>query len=590
MKKIISLVLALAMVMMVGISFAETTVSYDRTVSVTGLANGDVANFYKVLEWVNDAEGNVKGWRAVSPFSSVLTTPELTKVLVGNPEATPAVAPTGITAELAQSLAALEGKTLATSVTVGTNGIASYSVPTDTNGAGLYMALIVAANTDVVYNPVFISSDYKTASQGNTNTWGVDETASYSNSAAAKKSTTSLNKTASTTELSPDDMKWQTTAIGDTVNFTVTTTIPGFGTAFVNPYFKMTDKLTDLKLSGTPTITSPANAVATITPAEDGKSYTILFDSAYLKTLAVPTEVTVTYSAIVTNTAPLHVNREKNEVWTEYSHNILDEEDHAFKKDTTQHYTFTLDADTVGYGGSGHGEKTSEIVKVGRKSNGDPITQTTETSEITSTSTWQSPLADAHFKLYRDKDCTVEYIPKTTTGANGTALDIVSGADGRMTIAGLDAGEYWLREESAPDGFVKDSHVAHIVITAVTSSKDVTEYTKDGVTWLTAAEYNALGDKTGYKSYTYATETLDSYTVTIDGQEAASYTFQNKGNEVEIDWTVHPPVEMPHQFTNTEGIELPSTGGIGTTIFYILGGLLVVGAAVILVARRKAQD
>lgn len=41
---------------------------------------------------------------------------------------------------------------------------------------------------------------------------------------------------------------------------------------------------------------------------------------------------------------------------------------------------------------------------------------------------------------------------------------------------------------------------------------------------------------------------------------------------------------------NNAGTELPSTGGIGTTIFYILGGLLVIGAAVILVARRKAED
>lgn len=41
---------------------------------------------------------------------------------------------------------------------------------------------------------------------------------------------------------------------------------------------------------------------------------------------------------------------------------------------------------------------------------------------------------------------------------------------------------------------------------------------------------------------------------------------------------------------NNSGTVLPSTGGIGTTIFYILGGLLDVGAAVILVARRKAND
>lgn len=41
---------------------------------------------------------------------------------------------------------------------------------------------------------------------------------------------------------------------------------------------------------------------------------------------------------------------------------------------------------------------------------------------------------------------------------------------------------------------------------------------------------------------------------------------------------------------NLTGTVLPSTGGIGTTIFYVLGGILVIGAAVILVARRKAHD
>ena len=41
---------------------------------------------------------------------------------------------------------------------------------------------------------------------------------------------------------------------------------------------------------------------------------------------------------------------------------------------------------------------------------------------------------------------------------------------------------------------------------------------------------------------------------------------------------------------NLKGTELPSTGGIGTTIFYVIGGLLVVGAGVVLVSRRKSQD
>ena len=38
---------------------------------------------------------------------------------------------------------------------------------------------------------------------------------------------------------------------------------------------------------------------------------------------------------------------------------------------------------------------------------------------------------------------------------------------------------------------------------------------------------------------------------------------------------------------NQSGTELPSTGGIGTTVFYVVGGLLVVGAFILLVSKRR---
>lgn len=38
---------------------------------------------------------------------------------------------------------------------------------------------------------------------------------------------------------------------------------------------------------------------------------------------------------------------------------------------------------------------------------------------------------------------------------------------------------------------------------------------------------------------------------------------------------------------NQSGAELPSTGGIGTTIFYLVGGLLVVGAGIVLVTKKR---
>ena len=41
------------------------------------------------------------------------------------------------------------------------------------------------------------------------------------------------------------------------------------------------------------------------------------------------------------------------------------------------------------------------------------------------------------------------------------------------------------------------------------------------------------------------------------------------------------------QITNKTGAELPSTGGIGTTVFYIVGGVLLVGAGVLLVVRKR---
>ena len=80
---------------------------------------------------------------------------------------------------------------------------------------------------------------------------------------------------------------------------------------------------------------------------------------------------------------------------------------------------------------------------------------------------------------------------------------------------------------------------------------------------------------------------------------SSTYNIENKGAEDHkvVDKATYQTItgedfagDSVTPISNTKGTELPSTGGIGTTIFYIVGGMLLVGAAVILVARRKAQD
>ena len=61
------------------------------------------------------------------------------------------------------------------------------------------------------------------------------------------------------------------------------------------------------------------------------------------------------------------------------------------------------------------------------------------------------------------------------------------------------------------------------------------------------------------------------------------YEFSNNGPDI-----VKETVEEDDSYViNTPGTELPSTGGMGTTIFYLVGAVLVLGAGVVLVTRRR---
>ena len=584
MKRMMALMLAFVLCLsMSGMAaFADETPaapSYDYPLTVTDLAKGDTVKFYQVVEWVGETadKSDVSGWKALAQYSSVLTQDVLKSMLVGDPKADPAVAPTGMTSEIAGKLAKLAGNDGKDATSYSDDGkTATYN----NAKSGMWMALVTPKDANTVYNPVFVSADYnkETGHEGT-----VAVTGEFADG-VAKSSTVTLTKTASTTEDGWDDNKPTTTAVGDTVNFTVTTTIPGYGEVYTDPHFVVTDELTALKLN------KDSVVVTGLTQGEDkdytveatDSGYTITFTKKYLQSLKAATSVTINYSAVVTVDAVNAVNEENNDVSIAYSHNPNNQTDYDVKKDTTQHYTFSLDAAGIGKDVTEtlKGKKTSEIVKIGKDAAGNPITETRTTSQIGDPEKdyVEGPLNGAVFGLFTDNKGEVPYKDKA-----GNEVTATSGTDGRMNFTGLDAGTYYLKEISAPDGFVKDSTVHTVVIAAETEKVNVTE-------WWNGSEWVSKKPTSGTaKEVTYETEILKSYSVTIDGKETAKYTFTNnkEPNSTEIQWEEAELIEHPFPFDNTEGTELPSTGGMGTTMFYVVGSVLVIGAAVLLISKRR---
>ena len=142
-------------------------------------------------------------------------------------------------------------------------------------------------------------------------------------------------------------------------------------------------------------------------------------------------------------------------------------------------------------------------------------------------------LKGAGFTLFK-KNSNGDYI---AVGTEIKGEDIT-----RFTWSGLDDGEYMLRETTTPTGYNTMEDIFFTI--------------------------KATHDDTG------ATPTLTDLNGTVkDGK----LTFTSNLSDGSLSTTV----------VNKAGSTLPSTGGIGTTIFYVVGSVLVIGAAVVLITRKR---
>lgn len=171
-----------------------------------------------------------------------------------------------------------------------------------------------------------------------------------------------------------------------------------------------------------------------------------------------------------------------------------------------------------------------------------------------------------------------EAVPDTeNTKTYKVTFDKVDGTDPTTKLTGA---EFKLTKNSSND---KDSTANWMGLVAIT----------EGQLYRLATADDAAAD-------IIDTIVTDGHTVQINGLDIdlTYYLVETKAptgynilaDHVELTKNTEGTLFLHQDIENNKGTQLPSTGGIGTTIFYILGGLLVVGAAVILVARRKAHD
>lgn len=163
------------------------------------------------------------------------------------------------------------------------------------------------------------------------------------------------------------------------------------------------------------------------------------------------------------------------------------------------------------------------------------------------------PLTGAEFtlekKILGDDPATEE-----TETEYWTAIAVVKNDEGTVfTFKGLDDGDYRLTETETPEGY---------------NSIDPIEFT-------ITATHEIESD---YPALTGITVNGGSFEIEMTEKETEEGNIQIPTGKIETD------------IVNKAGSVLPSTGGMGTTIFYILGGALVLVAVVLLVTKKRMKD
>lgn len=391
-----------------------------------------------------------------------------------------------------------------------------------------------------------------------------------------------IDGTKDTDDATTGDVKYNNAAVGDEVPYKVTSKVPDM-TGYTKYYFVVNDTLSKgltfnddvvIKIGSTAlTKCSHASEAAhtscytvTSTKNADGTtSVEIVLKNFIQYKDQVGDPITITYSATVNKDAVIGVAGNPNEVKLTYSNNPNVKDDGTpgnpdkptdksptGKTPESVTRTYVTDIEIIKVDPAGNRLTGAEFKLEGTKLN-TVLVRTDVYTEAEDGAYWKlkdgSYTTDDPNTEGMDKNkyesTTIKYSKTVETKeivkAENVTYTGTVGADGVLRFEGLSAGEYTITEIKAPAGYnlLKDSITVTIGFTAPTAPST-------DCTW----------------AYTWNS-----------GEQNGNNVTTNNSNTVTV--------------INEAGIELPSTGGMGTTIFYVVGSILVVGAAVLLITKKR---
>ncbi len=182
-----------------------------------------------------------------------------------------------------------------------------------------------------------------------------------------------------------------------------------------------------------------------------------------------------------------------------------------------------------------------------------------------------------------DTSIVVTKADNTTTNVTGTDTGNLT-VDGNMTVKYTNTRNRQIVQvykTDTQDGTALEGAQFTLNGSTITSGPDGYTGTVTLPVRETAYELEETVAPAGYAKL----ENPSTITVSADG---VSYTQGTSGQPTQASINSNGAYQI--NITNTAGTPLPTTGGIGTTIFYVLGSLLVVGCGVVLVARRRMKS